>query len=72
MIKRELNTDFTLSNCLFEAVKLTKNADPDKYRCSGYCFGFNSRSQFSWSHGIWGKNVLISGADMRSSVHVDD
>ena len=47
MIKRELNTDFTLGNCLFEAVKLTKNADPDKYRCSGYCAGFNSRSQFS-------------------------
>ena len=28
---RDLNTDFTLGNCLFGAVKLTKNADPDKY-----------------------------------------
>ena len=27
---RELNTDFTLKDCLFGAVKLTKNADPDK------------------------------------------
>ena len=28
---RDLNTDFTLGNCLFGPVKLTKNADPDKY-----------------------------------------
>ena len=27
---RNLNTDFTLNNCLFVSVKLTKNADPDK------------------------------------------
>ena len=30
------NIDFTLGNCLFESVKLTKNADPDKYKYSGY------------------------------------
>ena len=29
-----LNTDFTLNNCLFGSVKLTKNADPDKYKYS--------------------------------------
>ena len=28
---RDLNIDFIKSNCLFEAVKLTMNADPDKY-----------------------------------------
>ena len=28
---RNLNTDFTLNNCLFGSVKLTTNADPDKY-----------------------------------------
>ena len=27
---RNLNTDFTLNNCLFRSVKLTKNADVDK------------------------------------------
>ena len=27
---RNLNTDFTLKNCLFGSVKLTKNVDPDK------------------------------------------
>ena len=26
----DLNTDFTLGNCLLGAVKLNKNADPDK------------------------------------------
>ena len=33
---RDLNTDFTLGNCLFGTVKLTKNADLDKYRYSSY------------------------------------
>ena len=33
---RNLNTDFTLGNCLFGSVKLTKNADPDKYKYSHY------------------------------------
>ena len=33
---RDLNAKFTLKNCLFRAVKLTKNADPDKYSYSGY------------------------------------
>ena len=27
---RNVNTDFTLNNCLFESVELTKNADPYK------------------------------------------
>ena len=33
MVKRyyRFYIDFTLDNCLFGAVKLTKNADPDKY-----------------------------------------
>ena len=29
---RSSNTDFTLNNCLFGSVDLTKNADPDKFR----------------------------------------
>ena len=36
---RNLNSDFTLDDCLFGAVKLTKNADPGKYGCSGYGIG---------------------------------
>ena len=30
-LRRNLNRDFTLDNRLFGGVKLTKNADPDKY-----------------------------------------
>ena len=38
---RDLNTDFTLKDCLFGAVMLNKNADPDKYNYSGYSIGFD-------------------------------
>ena len=48
---RNLNTYFTLANCLFGSVKLTNNADPDKYVYTGYGIGFDSRSEFSLSDG---------------------
>ena len=56
---RDLNTDFTLGNSLFGAVKLTKNADPNKYGCSSYGVGFDALSQFSWSDGSSSKNVVF-------------
>ena len=40
---RNLNTGFTLTNCLFVCLKLTKNVDPDKYKYSGYGVGLDSR-----------------------------
>ena len=42
---RDLNTDFTLDDYFFGAMKLTKNADPNKYRHSGYVIQFNVCSQ---------------------------
>ena len=69
---RDLDTDFTLGNCLFGSVKLTKNSDLDKYKYSDYEIGFDSRSQFSFTNGSMGKNVIIFGADMSSYVHVDN
>ena len=69
---RNSNTDFTLANCLFGSVKLTKNADPDKYKYTGYGIGFDSRSEFLFPDGNYGKNVTIFGADMSSSVHFDN
>ena len=69
---RNLNTDFTLSNFLFGFVKLTKNADLDKYKCTSYGIGFDSRSEFLFTDGGFEKNVIIFGADMGSSVHVDN
>ena len=44
---KDLNTDFTLGNRLSGAVKLTKNANPDKYKYIGYSIRFDSRTQFS-------------------------
>ena len=38
---RDLGSDFTLKNCSFGGVKLTKNADPDKHSYSGYGIGFD-------------------------------
>ena len=43
---RDLDTNFTLKDCLFGTLKPTKNADPDKYSYSGYGTGFDSRSFF--------------------------
>ena len=37
---------FTLNNCLFKSVKLTKNPDPAKYKYSSYDIGFDSRSEY--------------------------
>ena len=69
---RNLNTYFTLGNCLFGSVKLTKNADLGKYKQSGYGIGFDSRSQFLFTDGTYGKNVIIFGADKSSSMHVEN
>ena len=67
---RDLNTDFTLGKYLIGAIKLTKKADPDKYKCSGYDIGFDSRSRFPWTDGSEGENAIIFGVD-NSSVHID-
>ena len=40
------NTYFPLSNCLFGSVKLTKNADLNRYTYTGYSIGFDSCSEF--------------------------
>ena len=72
MIIKNLNTDFALDNCLFGSVKLNRNADLDKYKYSGYGIEFDSRSQFLFTDGSYGKNVIIFEADMSSSVHVDN
>ena len=58
--------------CLFGAAKLTKNDDIDKYKYSGYGTGFDSRGSFSHPSGEFGKNVVIFGADMSSSVHANN
>ena len=53
----------TLENGLFGAVSLTKNADNDKYKYSGYGIGFDRHGEFSFGNGL-GKNCIIFGADL--------
>ena len=53
---------------MFGSVRLTKNADPDKYKYSGYGRGFGSRSEFLFTNRSIGRNVIIFAADMSSSV----
>ena len=48
----------TLENCLFGAVSLTKNADIDQYKYSGYRIGFDRHGEFSFGNGV-GKNCII-------------
>ena len=67
-----LYIDYILKDFLFGAVKLTKNADLDKYKYSGYSIGFDLRSEFLLSDGSIGKNVIIVGDEMSSSVHIDN
>ena len=66
------NSDSTLKNCLFGAVTLTKNADIEKYKYSGYGIGFDRRSSFSFPSGRFGQNVLSFGADMSISIDMDN
>ena len=61
----------TLENCLFRSVKLTKNANIDKYGYSGYGIGFDRKGSFSIGNEI-GKSVIILGVDMSSSSKIDN
>ena len=56
----------TLENCLFGAVNLTKNADIDKYKYSGYGIGFHRHGSFSFPGTGLDKNVITFGVDMSS------
>ena len=64
--------DPTLTNCLFGAVTLTKNADDDKYVYFGYRIGFDRKSSFTFPGGEFGQNVLIFGAYTSSCTHIDN
>ena len=59
-----------LANCFFGAVKLTKNANPDKDSYSGYETGFYAGSDFYWPDGSKAKNVIVCVAEMSSSAHI--
>ena len=66
------SSDPTIKNCLFGAVTLTENADFEKYKYSGCGIGFDRRSSFSFPSGGFVQNVVIFGADLSSSIHIDN
>ena len=55
---------------MFGAVNLTKNVYIDQYKYySGYGIGFDKKGEFSFGSNGFGRNIIIFGADMSSSVH---
>ena len=64
--------DPALKNCLFGVVTLTKNADIDKYKYSGFGIGFDRKPSFSFPGGEFGQNILIFGDEMSSSAHINN
>ena len=71
-LPRDLNREFTLGSCLFGSVKQTNNAGLDKCKYSNYGIRFNFHSEFLLPDGSMGKFVIIFGADMSSSVDIDN
>ena len=65
------NSNLTVQNALFGAVSLTKNADVNKYKYSGYGIAFDKTSNLSFPGGGYGQNETNFGVDMNSSIHVD-
>ena len=61
-----------LKNSLFGAFKLTKNADNDKYKYFGYGIEFDGKGSFLHPSREDGKNVIIFGANMSFSLHIDN
>ena len=57
---RDLNSGFTLKDCLFGGVKLAKNVDRDKYVYNDYGgIGLDLRSKSSLSDNSVDKSVII-------------
>ena len=65
-------SNLAIENALFGAVSLTKNVDIDKYKYSGYGIAFDKRGSFSFPGDGYGQNVIVFGADMNSSPHIDN
>ena len=61
-----------LENCLFGKIKMTKNANTNKYKYQGHGIGFDSTGTFTHPDGWVGKNVIIFGVDMTNSKHANN
>ena len=50
---------FYIKQLLIWSLNLTQNADPHKYKYSGYGIGFDSRSKFLFTNEYKGKMLLF-------------
>ena len=71
------NTDYTIQNALFGAIKITKNTNYSKNNYTGYGLCFDEGAEFghtvkqgNFNRTTNVRNVIIFGADMSSSIHV--
>ena len=71
------NTDYTIQNALFGAMKITKNTDSSKNNYTGYGLCFDEGGEFvhtvrqdNFDCTTNAKNVIIFDVDMSSSIHV--
>ena len=66
------NADLTAQNCLFGAVKTTRNRNTSRYKYVGYGICFDEGSNFSFGNRIDARNVIILGCDDQSSSHANN
>ena len=69
---RTNSSNILLENCLFGKLKMTKNADTDKYKYQGHGIEFDLSGIFSHPDGGYGKNAIIFGVDMTNSKHANN
>ena len=62
----------TLENSLFGAVGLNKSPDIDQYKYSGYGIEFDRHGEFSFGTRGFGRNAVIFGVHLSSSVHANN
>ena len=68
-VKSSRNTDFTMQNALFGAVKITEDpSDSGHNKHNGYGICFDG-SYFSFGNIVNGKNAIMFGADKSFSSH---
>ena len=75
-ISSSRNTDYTIQNALFGAMKITKNADYSKNNYTGYGLCFDEGGEFghtvkqcNFNRTTNARNVIVFGADMSSGIH---
>ena len=71
-INNTRNTDYTIQNALFGALKITKIDDISKIKYEGYGICFDEGGTFTKGNITNGKNVILFGADMSFSIHANN